>query len=125
MSGEIPGGSEGRAVRKQEEKRAEHIGRIQRTAVASFAGIAVGVLSFRMSGIPDPLTGLQPDPTLGILLLLAGIVFQKYIFMALRIDASGLGAKDWFYQGFMTFAFWYISWTLLLTAAVIPAATAI
>jgi hypothetical protein len=116
MSGEIPE-EVGKGTRKRSEKRAEHISRVQRTAVASFAGIITGVLSFRLTGTPDPATLLQPDPILGILLLLAGIVFQKYVFMALRIDTTALGAKDWFYQGFMTFAFWYISWALLLTPA--------
>jgi hypothetical protein len=31
------------------------------------------------------------------------------------MDTTKLGAKDWFYQGFMTFAFWFMSWTILLS----------
>jgi hypothetical protein len=101
------------------EKQAEHMRRIQRTAVASFMGILVGVLSYILSGTPDLVTGLQPRASLGILLLIVGIVFQKYIFLLLRIDQTALKAKDWFYQSFMTFAFWYISWAILLTPLVL------
>jgi hypothetical protein len=61
---------------------------------------------------------------LGILFLLAGVVFQKYVFLALRMDYLGLTTKDWFYQGFMTFCLWFITWTILLSAnmAALPAA---
>jgi hypothetical protein len=33
----------------------------------------------------------------------------------MRLGPASLGKKDWFYQGFMTFAFWFITWTLLLS----------
>jgi hypothetical protein len=47
--------------------------------------------------------------------MIAGIVVQRHIFMLLRLDSDKMGFKNWFYQGFMTFAFWFITWTLLLT----------
>jgi hypothetical protein len=50
------------------------------------------------------------------ILLLAGIVFQKYVFLALRMEVLGLTAKDWLFQGFMTFSLWFITWTILLSA---------
>lgn len=108
MTDKKPGSGEHSAGIARSEKQAEHIGKIQRTAVASLMGIIAGVLSFQMSTGPS-------TASIGILFLLAGIVFQKYIFIVLRITTT-LTAKDWFYQGFMTLAFWYISWTLLLTA---------
>ncbi len=49
------------------------------------------------------------------MLMLAGVVVQRHIFMLMHLDTAKLGAKDWFYQGFMTFAFWFMSWTLLLS----------
>ncbi|MDI6719539.1 MAG: hypothetical protein QMD46_08025 [Methanomicrobiales archaeon] len=97
------------------EKQKAHRERIVRTAVASFAGLGVGALSFLLGGEPDAATALQPNASLGIILLVIGIVVQRYIFIALRIDPTTLTTKDWFYQGFMTFAFWYIAWTVLLT----------
>jgi len=31
------------------------------------------------------------------------------------MDYLGLTAKDWLFQGFMTFSLWFISWTILLS----------
>jgi hypothetical protein len=99
----------------KEDKQAEHIDRIKRTLVACFMGILTGAVSYYAGGIPTA-TGTQADGLLGFMLMLAGIVLQKHIFMLSGMDTSKLGGKDWFYQGFMTFAFWFMTWTLLLTA---------
>lgn len=96
------------------QKSSEHKERILRTVIACFMGIAAGILSFTVAGEVNPDTGLQVNAIVGGLLLLAGIVFQKHVFIITRIDYTKLGAKDWFYQGFMTFALWLISWTVLL-----------
>jgi len=93
------------------DKQAEHIVRIKRTLTASFIGIFVGGLSYYISISYSKDSGL-----LALMLMIAGIVVQKHIFMLLHIGTQKLGAKDWFYQGFMTFAFWFMSWTILLTA---------
>ena len=97
------------------DKQAEHIARIKRTLVASVLGILAGILSYYAGGTPGT-TGLQNDGLLGFMLMLAGVVLQKHIFMLFGMDNSRLGAKDWFYQGFMTFAFWFMTWTIMLTA---------
>jgi hypothetical protein len=102
-------------VKTKEDKQAEHIARIKRTLIASFIGIGTGALAFEMGGIPDA-AGLQKDGFLGIMLMLAGIVIQKHIFILLGMDTDKLGWKDWFYQGFMTFAFWFMTWAILLTS---------
>jgi hypothetical protein len=93
------------------DKQAEHIERIKRTLAASLIGIFVGGLSYYISISYSKDSGL-----LALMLMIAGIVVQKHVFMLLRMDTGKLGAKDWFYQGFMTFAFWFMSWTILLTA---------
>ena len=93
------------------DKQAEHIERIKRTLVASLIGIFVGGLSYYISISYSKDSGL-----LALMLMIAGIVVQKHIFMLLHMNAEKHGAKDWFYQGFMTFAFWFMSWTILLTA---------
>ena len=93
------------------DKQAEHIERIKRTLVASLIGIFVGGLSYYISISYSKDSGL-----LALMLMIAGIVVQKHIFMLLHMNTQKLGAKDWFYQGFMTFAFWFMSWTILLTA---------
>ena len=93
------------------DKQAEHIERIKRTLVASLIGIFVGGLSYYISISYSKDSGL-----LALMLMIAGIVVQKHIFMLLHMNTEKLGAKDWFYQGFMTFAFWFMSWTILMTA---------
>jgi len=82
-------------------------------------GILVGGLSFYLSGTPDPVSGLQANAIIGLLFLAAGVVFQKYVFMLLGIDYMELTGKDWFYQSFMTFALWFMTWTILLTTTVL------
>ena len=97
------------------EKQAEHVVRIKRTLVASVIGIVTGILSYWSGGIPNA-AGVQEDGFLAFMLMLAGVVLQKHIFLFMGMDTSKLGAKDWFYQGFMTFAFWFMTWTILLTS---------
>jgi hypothetical protein len=92
------------------EKQAQHMDRLKRTGIACMMGILAGVLSFRVD--PTVPTGT----VLGIFILAACIVCQKYVFLALGMDYLGLTAKDWFYQGFMTLSLWFISWTLLLSS---------
>lgn len=101
-------GTEAKIVKSEEQKRKEHNGRIIRTGIASIMGIIAGVLSFLL--IHNETQGV-----IGFLLLLGAMVFQKHIFMLMKLDISGLGGKDWFYQSFMAFSFWFISWTILLT----------
>ena len=105
--------------RTRAEKQVEHTNRIKRTLVACFMGILTGVLAFYLSGTPDPVNGLQPNGIIGLLLLMAGVVFQKHVFILIRIDYMDLTGKDWFYQSFMTFALWLMTWTLLLTTTVL------
>jgi len=98
------------------DKQQEHRERIRRTLVASGMGILTGVLSFLVCGEVDPVTAAQPNAAFGFLFLAAGIVFQKHVFLLMGTDISTIKTKDWFYQGFMTFALWFITWTILLTS---------
>jgi hypothetical protein len=45
------------------------------------------------------------------------IIAQRYLFILLRKNMISR-AKDWFYQGFMTAALWFMTWTILLSSAV-------
>jgi hypothetical protein len=123
VKGEKPAIS--RKEKTKEDKQAEHIARIKRTLIASLIGIGTGVLAFVLGGTPD-VAGLQKDGFLGLMLVLAGIVIQKHIFILMGMDTGKLGGKDWFYQGFLTFAFWFMTWTILLTSmsALAPGFTA-
>ena len=92
------------------EKQADHIERIKRTLTACLMGIFVGILSYYLQITVQSDIGL-----LAFMLMLAGVVVQRHIFIFMHMDATKLGAKDWFYQGFMTFAFWFMTWTILLS----------
>ncbi|HJJ47007.1 MAG TPA: hypothetical protein O0X32_01975, partial [Methanocorpusculum sp.] len=78
-------------------------------------GFIAAVVSFLLTGKPDPATGIPPKQFFGLLILLVAVVIQKSIFILMRIDVSKLGKKDWFYQGFMTFCAWGIALTMMMT----------
>ncbi|MBO5119807.1 4Fe-4S dicluster domain-containing protein [Methanocorpusculum sp.] len=102
---------------KKARKKSEHVNRVIRTAIACVLGMLAGLASFYLAGPMDTVTGVQPMPVIGLLVLVLAIVIQKTIFMVIRIDISKLGKKDWFYQGFMTFATWFLSWTMMLSTS--------
>jgi hypothetical protein len=99
-----------------EQKSAEHLQRIKRSLIACVMGIITGVISYLVID-PSQILGFQSYTLLALVIMAAGIVIQRHIFMAMRLNPATLGKKDWFYQGFMTFAFWFITWTLLLTGS--------
>jgi len=111
---EAPVVAEAPRKKTREEKQAEHLARIYKTLVASVLGILTGVISYLVIE-PQQVTGIQAYTILAFFIMAAGIVVQKHIFALVRIGKPTMGAKDWFYQGFMTFAFWFIAWTILLT----------
>ena len=59
-----------------------------------------------------------PNHTAYAIVILALLIYvQKYLFPYLGIDSSKFGWKDWIFLSFMTFCFWFITWTILLNAA--------
>lgn len=98
----------------REEKQKEHLLRIEKTLIGCGLGIITGVISFLVVN-PSQVLGLQSYTILGLLIMIAGVVVQRHLFILLNLGSQKMGAKDWLYQGFMTFAFWFITWTLLLT----------
>jgi hypothetical protein len=100
-----------------EEKKQENIRKIKRSAIATAMGIITGVISY-LTIDSSQILGFQSYTLFALLIMLAGVVVQKHIFMLMHLTPTPLGKKDWFYQGFMTFAFWFITWTLLLTSGI-------
>ena len=110
-------GASAKAERARSETQQSHLHRSERTLAACFLGIVAGWLSFVLAGTPNAETMVQPNALLGLVILAAAIVIQRHLFILLRLDTPPLGTKDWFYQGFMTFAFWFITLTILLTTS--------
>ena len=102
------------AVAKKSDPHTELLHRIERTLVACFAGIITGIISFFIVG-DRAVSGINQATILALLIMIAAILVQKNLFILMKIDPGHLSGKDWFYQGFMTFAFWFITWTILLT----------
>ncbi|HJJ36471.1 MAG TPA: 4Fe-4S binding protein [Methanocorpusculum sp.] len=109
---------------KTARRKREHVDRVIRTAIALVLGIIAGIVSFYLAGIPgsyltyDP--SFNPNWILGLLVWLVAVVIQKSLFMLLKFDVSKYGKKDWFYQGFMTFCAWALTWTMLLSTYLLP-----
>jgi hypothetical protein len=100
------------------EKQEQHISRIKKTAIACFIGIITGVISYII--VPGTnLTGFNNYTMLALFLMLAGVVVQRHTFVLMKLDTPKLNKKDWVYQGFMTFAFWYITWSILLSTVLV------
>ncbi|PWR72981.1 EMC6-like membrane protein [Methanospirillum lacunae] len=98
----------------------DYTGRIIRTIIAVVAGFFAGLICFMFEGMATQSAG-SSSGIFAILVLIAAIMIQKHVFMALRLRYT-LEKKDWFYQGFMTFSFWFVTWTILLTGTAMNAA---
>jgi hypothetical protein len=83
------------------EKQIKHVEGIKKTLLSSLLGIVGGVFSYYL-------------PAYGILILLLLIYVQRAILPRVKIDTKEFRFTDWFFLIFMTFAFWFVSWTILL-----------
>ena len=97
------------------KKEVEYFLILKRTLIAIGAGVLAGFICFYFEKDFIGTQGSSDFAFLSILIMISCIVMQKHIFMLLRIDYTTLQKKDWFYQGFMTFGFWLITWTMLLS----------
>ncbi|MDR3101707.1 MAG: 4Fe-4S binding protein [Methanocalculaceae archaeon] len=105
---------------KVASKKIEYSARVVRTLIACTLGLIAGIASFFLAGTPDAEFGEQAAPLIGILILLVAVVIQRTIFRLIWIDTKNIGMKDWFYQVFMTFVMWYLTWTMILTTSLLP-----
>jgi hypothetical protein len=91
----------------KEERIQKHVRSIKISFVPAVMGVIAGFLS---SGY---ILGSTYQP-FSIVILALAIYAQKYILPLWGVDTKKFAAKDWFYVGFMTFAFWYVSWTIIV-----------
>jgi len=85
-----------------------HLRGVTVTTVATLAGMAAGVASALVTG--------DPKDTIGLAIVVVTIGAQFPIFKLLGVDVDGFSKKDYLYVAFMTFALWFITWGILLTA---------
>jgi hypothetical protein len=87
--------------RPESEKQIKHVEGIKKTLLSSLLGIIGGVFSYYL-------------PAYGILILLILVYVQRMVLPRVKIDTKEFRFTDWFFLVFMTFAFWFVSWTILL-----------
>ena len=96
------------ATEQSVDRRAAHIRGLTVTSLAAFAGIVAGLLSSAVAG--------SATDRVGLYILVGFIVVQFGILQVLGVDVSEFSTKDYLYIAFMTFALWFVSWTVLLTS---------
>jgi hypothetical protein len=91
----------------KEERIEKHVRSIKLSLVPAVMGTLAGFLS-------SSYVLSTPHQPIAFVILALAIYAQKYIQPLWGIDSSKFGGKDWFYLVFMTFAFWYVSWTIIV-----------
>lgn len=96
-----------------EDERWAHIRGVLVTTLASLSGIVAGLLA---SGF----TTASDDP-IGVVILGGAVLAQFPVLRIIGVEVETFGAKDYLFVTFMTFCFWFMSWTILLsTGASLP-----
>jgi hypothetical protein len=84
------------------------------TTAACLAGTVAALVSAVIVG-----TSEAAATDVRALMVLAGFVFLQYpLFRVAGIDVGEFSTKDHLYVAFMTFALWFMTFTILLTAGV-------
>ncbi|WP_424358562.1 hypothetical protein [Methanocella sp. MCL-LM] len=105
----------------REEKVAAHVRGIKVVLLSSIMGAVAGFLSspyFLSQPIyvnHELINALAPNhASFGFLILALAIYAQKFLFPLIGVKSSEFAFKDWFFISFMTFSFWYVTWTIIL-----------
>jgi hypothetical protein len=93
----------------REERIAFHMRGVKMVLVSSLMGALAGFLS-------SPFFLSSRNANFSFLILAVAIYLQKFLLPPLGIDSSKFGFKDWFFLGFMTFCYWFVTWTIILNA---------
>ncbi|MFB6354450.1 MAG: hypothetical protein ABEJ92_10240 [Halobacteriales archaeon] len=88
------------------DRRAQHRRSLKVTATAALAGVAAGVVSSMLAS--------GPADRLGLAVVGGAILADLGVLRLLGVDVDEFSAKDHLYVGFMTFALWFMTWTILL-----------
>ena len=80
------------------------------TTLAAVAGLAASVAT-------NAITGGDPRSQVAVAVVALAVLVQFPILHVMGIEYDGLSTKDKVFIGFMTFALWFVSWGILLSAA--------
>jgi len=91
----------------KDDRIAFHMRGIKMSFIPAVLGVLAGFIS-------SPYVLSVPHQSFSFLILALAIYAQKYIFPLWGIESGKFDLKAWFYVGFMTFSFWYISWAIIM-----------
>ncbi len=80
------------------------------TTITAVAGIAAAFVSNAVAA--------SSTDIVGVLVVAAAVLAQFPVLRVVGIDTDDLSTKDVLYVAFMTFALWFVTWGILLTAGV-------
>ncbi|MFB6069109.1 MAG: hypothetical protein ABEJ90_04200 [Halobacterium sp.] len=92
------------------DPKAAHRRSLTVTTIATLGGVAAAFAS--EAAISDPASRT------GLLVMLAVVAVELGVMRVFGVDVADFSTKDHFYVLFMTFALWFITWGVLLTANV-------
>ena len=96
-------------------ERREHVRSIGVTALAALLGIGAALLSWSVTG--DLSAGEAATDQRALVIVLAAILIQFPVYTVTGIyDREEFGPKHYLFITFMTFALWFVTWGILLTA---------
>jgi len=103
---------EKKVSKKKEQTHTERrIEGIKKTVIPSLIGMVFGTVLGAIVGDGESLNFIE------LFILVAILTYvQKFIFPYVGVSPSDFETKDWFYVGFMTFAFILVSWTMYINA---------
>ena len=97
----------------KDERIAFHIRGVKMVLVPSLFGAAAGFFSSPFFLSPN-------NANFSFLILAIAIYAQKFVLPRMGIDSSKFGLKDWFFLSFMTFCYWFMTWTIILNGPTPP-----
>jgi hypothetical protein len=84
------------------------------TTLSCLAGVVAAIIS----GVVVGTTVEAAAGTLPVVLVAVFVVVQFPVLRVVGVDISDFGVKDYLYVAFMTFALWFITYAIILTAGV-------
>jgi hypothetical protein len=88
--------------------RAAHLRGVTVTTVSAVMGVVAAVVS--------SVVATSATDRLAVFVLAGAVLVQFPLLKLLGMDVEDFSTKDYLYVFFMTFALWFVSWAILLTA---------
>jgi len=93
----------------------QHFHTVTRTALSAGVGVAAAFLSASLTAGAETAAIAAQNQTAQLVVIVA-IAVQPLLQRVLGVYKDDFGAKDFLFIGFMTFAFWFVTWGIMLTA---------